>query len=1274
MVKIRYLKPLLIIFLLLGIYNFANASHLTGGEISYKCLGGGQYQVTLTIFRDDYYANPNAVLDNPAVLTIFNKDNNSVYSTVNMLLGQDIILPNNTNPCIQNPPSDVRIEKGVYVKNITLPTNTKGYTIVYQRCCRNNAIINLVSNFGQQDQGSTVAIDIPPNSACNSSPVFNNQPPLFLCVNSKLEFDMSATDADGDQLRYSICAPLQGLSPNNPLIGNGGLAYAESPPYDSVMYKSGYSSQKPLGANANIYINPITGELTAIPHTVGKFVVGVCVQDIRNGVVLSTSIRDFQVNVESCNIPSSVPVVIADNTNGSAIKVNDTTYSNCQGVTVRFDNGVNQTGNTYFWDFGDPKRQDDTSVLKNPTYVYSDTGTYYVTLIINKGIPCSDTSRIKVLYYPGLIANFTYVPKCQNETIQLKDSSVSVYNDVNKWQWILSSGDTSNLKDPTKTFANAGIYTIQLTAQTAKGCVAKVAKQITVNPKPKANFNAAYLCYKHNANFTDASSVSSGNIIKYTWEYGDGYSDVTKDASHTYALFSDSMPVKHTVETALGCKDTIVKKIKMDDTVKISYTTSPVNLCEKQPVVFTNTSTGGNATGFQWIINNGTLTNGNTSTVIFPNGGIFPVKFIATNRCGSDTLFNTIKINAAPVVNLGPDLTVCNKSTKTITAAGAFDSLRWNTNENTASIVLDGSKSPIQIVVYKNGCIGRDTVLVKKQIISPNFTNNFLCFNKPVSFNNTSTINNGSIVNYNWDYGDGKTDINIQQPTHTFTAFGNYTIQLMVTSDIGCKDTLKKTIAMDTVQHVDFSTAELVSCQRKEVDFLNLTKGGVNNQYIWTLDNLSISTVNASHTFLGNGNYQVKLMATNRCYADSITKTIQIRPRPNVYLGRDTVLCKNQKTMFTVNPSAYDSIRWITNATTATQFADGSITPFKIKVYLDGCMAEDTVNVNAPKFTVDFTNDFVCYKKPIIFNNNSSVTYGNIVNYLWDFGDGQTLNGVKNPQHLYTNFGSKTVQLIALGSAGGCMDTLKKNIGMDDSILFKVNPVPAEVCFGKTVAYTNNSTNGKNVTYTWSLNINNIQTGNTATYTHTTVGANNIMLQSNDRCGKDSIRYAFTVLPLPKISLGADSVIMCPGEIKMIGIHQTADSIIWSTGDRNKDSIAINGLISPIRVQVYNKGCLATDSVMVSTNCDVFIPTAFSPNNDGHNDWFNIMKNSVKSYTLKVYNRWGELVFQTDDLNNSWDGTYKGVPCPSDSYTYIATGIRYNNESFYLKGTVTLLR
>jgi gliding motility-associated-like protein len=385
-------------------------------------------------------------------------------------------------------------------------------------------------------------------------------------------------------------------------------------------------------------------------------------------------------------------------------------------------------------------------------------------------------------------------------------------------------------------------------------------------------------------------------------------------------------------------------------------------------------------------------------------------------------------------------------------------------------------------------------------------------------------------------------------------------------------------------------------------------------------------------------------------------------------------LCKNQSTSFTVNTALYDSIRWVNGSTAATQIADGSINPFKVKVYIDGCMAEDTVNVNAPKFNLDVSNDFICFSKPITFNNTSSVTFGNIANYNWNFGDGQTINGIKSPQHTYTSFGPKAIQLIVTGSPGGCMDTLRKIIAMDDSISFGITPVPAEICYGKTVQYSNLSTGGFNTTYTWTLNNANGQTGNTATYTHVIVGGNSIKLEAVNRCGMDSVRYAFTVLPLPKVNLGEDSIIMCPGEVRMIGINQAADSIFWSTGERDKDSISIDGLTSPIRVQVYNKGCLATDSVLVSTNCDVFIPTAFSPNNDGYNDLFNMMRNSVKSYTLKVYNRWGELVFQTNDIANSWDGTYKGIPCPVDSYTYIATGVRFNNEPFSLKGTVTLLR
>jgi gliding motility-associated-like protein len=210
--------------------------------------------------------------------------------------------------------------------------------------------------------------------------------------------------------------------------------------------------------------------------------------------------------------------------------------------------------------------------------------------------------------------------------------------------------------------------------------------------------------------------------------------------------------------------------------------------------------------------------------------------------------------------------------------------------------------------------------------------------------------------------------------------------------------------------------------------------------------------------------------------------------------------------------------------------------------------------------------------------------------------------------------------------------------------------------------------------YTWSLNNSNLQTTNIANYTHTTAGANTIKLLANHRCGADSVNYNFMVLPLPRVNLGADSIIMCPGELKMIGINQASDSIFWSTGEVNVDSISINGLTTPIRVDVYNNGCLTKDSIFVSTNCDIYIPTAFSPNNDGFNDLFNMMNKSIKTYSLKIFNRWGELVFETNDLTNSWNGTYKGEPCQVDNYTYIASGIRSNNEPFYMKGTLALLR
>ena len=100
------------------------------------------------------------------------------------------------NPCLQAPPN-VCVEEAVYTVNVNLPPIAGGYNIAYQRCCRNQSIVNLTN---PSSEGSTYYVAIPESalSSCNSSPYFNEFPPLALCIGEELVFDHSATDPDGD--------------------------------------------------------------------------------------------------------------------------------------------------------------------------------------------------------------------------------------------------------------------------------------------------------------------------------------------------------------------------------------------------------------------------------------------------------------------------------------------------------------------------------------------------------------------------------------------------------------------------------------------------------------------------------------------------------------------------------------------------------------------------------------------------------------------------------------------------------------------------------------------------------------------------------------------------------------------------------------------------------------------------------------------------------------------------------------------------------------------
>ncbi len=327
------------------------ATHIVGGEMTYTCLGNNQYQVQLTIFRDCYYGVP--WFDSPASIGVFTSNNmlfTQALVPLNPILN-DTLNPTLGSECFVAPP-DVCVHTTTYTTTITLPYLPGGYHLVYQRCCRNNTISNIV---GPSDTGATYSIEISGQALleCNNSPIFNNWPPLYLCVNQPFEIDQSAVDPDGDSLVYVLCNPLRGATPNNPMPQP-----PNAPPYLPVQWiNPPYNTNNMLNGlpgGVPMTIDPVTGLLTGTPNTIGQFVIGICVEEYRNGVLIGVKRRDYQVNVGVCSIATAAffaPEII------------------CDSYQVTLAN-QSQSANSFLWHFDDPANPGATSTLVNPTYTY----------------------------------------------------------------------------------------------------------------------------------------------------------------------------------------------------------------------------------------------------------------------------------------------------------------------------------------------------------------------------------------------------------------------------------------------------------------------------------------------------------------------------------------------------------------------------------------------------------------------------------------------------------------------------------------------------------------------------------------------------------------------------------------------------------------------------------------------------------------------------------------------------------------------------------------
>lgn len=489
------------------------ATHIVGGEIFYDCLGNNNYRITLKLYRD--CINGVAAYDNPAYIGVYNTTGGLVYNLAVPFPGSNYVPPTINSPCY-TPPTSVCVEEAIYQTTVNLPPIAGGYVLVYQRCCRNNTILNL-NNPGQV--GSTYMISIPGTNfaTCNSSARYNNFPPIYLCQGAPLVFDHSATDPDGDSLVYELCDPYDGASsaqpqPNPP----------SGPPFSFVPFASPYSGTYPMSSNPAMSIDQQTGLLTGTPNMVGQWVVGVCCKEYRNGILLAVNKRDFQFNVLPCPLLTiaSIPP--------------QQTF--CFGLTVQFQNNSFNATN-YLWNFGDPTTLADTSNAFQPTWTYSDTGVYTVTLICNPNTLCADTTVTTVEVYPTVAPTFT-APAGQcidNNSFNFQIGGQFMGNGTITWTFgPNASPPTSNVNNPQNVSWNApGNYPVTVQVD-ENGCTGTATDTVIVYPMPTASFNTGPFvgCQPFFVQFDDNSIA--GTAISYFWDFGDGNTSTLAEPSHLY--------------------------------------------------------------------------------------------------------------------------------------------------------------------------------------------------------------------------------------------------------------------------------------------------------------------------------------------------------------------------------------------------------------------------------------------------------------------------------------------------------------------------------------------------------------------------------------------------------------------------------------------------------------------------------------------------------------------------------------------------------------------
>lgn len=565
----------------------------------------------------------------------------------------------------------------------------------------------------------------------------------------------------------------------------------------------------------------------------------------------------------------------------------------CQGGVVPFTNTTTPASNySWSWTFGDPASgANNSSNQQNPSHNYSSSGSYTVTLYAFSGA-CVDTSiHIVTILGNSISSNFSANTVCQNSPTSFSASSPDSAS-ITAWSWNFGDGTSGTGQYVNHTYSNAGTYNVTLIVFGGPGgtCKDSIKHVVTVNPLPKANFSASPVCIGNSTQFTDLSST---NISAWTWNFcGAGTSNVQNP------IYSFSSPgtctVILSVTDANGCSNNISLPVTVLPLPVPSF--SATQVCVNNPTLFTDQSTvaGGNILSWNWNFGDPNSSS-NTSNLANPThtylvSGAYLVTLTVTTGNGcTATYTDSIQVNPGPTskpagidVCLGVATNFSDASI--VSTGGVINNWVWNFGDpSSGANNTSGLQNPTHVysqpglytasllISTTNGCSHIDSIQVN---VWPKPTTDFsaktVCQGQATLFNNLSGINQGSIIQYNWNFGDPLSAANnvsiVQHPSHLFSNSGTYQVFLQITSDKGCRDSTIKTIVVEPLPVPFFIADDTAGCIPHCVNFSDLSTVTTGNIAYWTWtfgDNSSGSTMqNPQHCYTTPGVWDISLTAT----------------------------------------------------------------------------------------------------------------------------------------------------------------------------------------------------------------------------------------------------------------------------------------------------------------------------------------------------------------------------------------------------------------------------